>query len=359
MSLIQKIVTYGTIAKNVILKPLRVRNLPHHIQIEITTFCNMNCLSCGRRYIIDKPKHMSFDAFKKVYDEIKPKNINLSGLGEPLLNPDVFKMITYSSKKGSIVNFPTNLSLPKSIIDKLIDSQINQIKVSIDAATAESYKKVRQNEKFETVLENVRYITKVKKEKGLTKPEIRFNFCLQKYNFKELPALVKLAHSLDIKTIYVQDLNYYSVEKEKKELCGIPIDELKKTLDKTDSLSKKYGVHTNIGNWRRNMNAFYNKMLPKDQYKPNNTKCNFPWVSTFIDVHGNVKPCPVFVWEKDAKGLGNFHDKSFKEIWNSKEYKQLRKEFKKNIRTNPICKRCVPPNVFDMKLILEKMLLRK
>jgi radical SAM protein with 4Fe4S-binding SPASM domain len=359
MSFIKKMIGYGIITKNVICRPLIVKSLPRHVQIEITTFCNMNCLSCGRRYIIDKPKHMSYETFKKVYDEIRPRNINLSGLGEPTMNPEVFKMITYARKNGSIVNFPTNLTLPKSVMDKLVKSQIDQIKVSIDAASKEGYKKVRKYDKFDNVVENIKYINEAKKKRGFDKPEIRFNFCLQKYNLKELPALVELANKLGVKTIYVQDLNYYSVEKEKKELCGIPIEELKKTLQETDKLSKKHGIHTNISNWKSNMKAFYNKMLPKKQYVPNKTRCNFPWVSSFIDVHGNVKLCPVFVWQKDAKALGNIHEKSFKEIWNSKEYQQLRKEFRKNTRSNPICKRCVPPNILDMKLILEKMLLRR
>jgi len=54
---------------------------------------------------------MQFDELKEILDAIQPHNTNLSGLGEPLLNPHIFKMITYCKSKGAIVNFPTNLNV--------------------------------------------------------------------------------------------------------------------------------------------------------------------------------------------------------------------------------------------------------
>lgn len=357
-SLIQKIHRYEMTAKNVFLKPLELKNLPTHVQIEITTFCNMDCLSCGRRYLVDKGHHMLFDDFKCIYNQIKPKNINLSGLGEPLLNPEIFKMIEYCRINGSVVNFPTNLSLSEKIIEKLVDTQIDQLKVSIDASTPEMFRMVRRSEKFNILLRNIRLINRIKKEKGFKKPEIRFNFALQKYNIDELPKLLTLAKELEVSTIYIQYLNYFSVEKEKEELCGFNLQKLREILNISEQIARNNGIKTNISNWKRNMNRYYNKMLPKDQFVPNNIKCNFPWVSTFIDVYGNVKPCPTFVWERNAKSLGNCLEQPFRKIWNSEPNKKLRWELKRNIRSNPICKRCVPPNIQDMKLILQKMILR-
>ncbi len=354
----KKMTHYGHLAKNVLLKPLEVQQLPAHIQIEITTYCNQDCLSCGRRDIIHDPKHMTFEQFKHIYDQIQPENINLSGLGEPLLNPHVFDMIKYSREHGSIVNFPTNLTLNDKVIRKLIDSKIDQIKVSIDAVDKDTYIIVRQSDKFDIVKRNIETINRIKQEEGLEHPEIRLNYSFQKANMDDLDELVEFAHEHQIGTIYVQDLNYFAVEAEKEELCGFSKEHLIKVLDSADKKAQEYGISTNIGNWRRNMDDFYNKTLPAEQYEANDTKCTFPWVSCFIDVHCNVLPCPVFVWEKESQSLGNALEVPFAEIWNGPMYQQLRAEFKQNIRRNPICKRCVPPNIFDMKLIFEKMLLR-
>ena len=75
-----KLLRYSLLAHSVLFKPLKPRQLPTHVQIEVTTYCNQDCLSCGRRDIIHQPKHMRFKQFKKIYDELKPVNINLSGL---------------------------------------------------------------------------------------------------------------------------------------------------------------------------------------------------------------------------------------------------------------------------------------
>ena len=301
---------------------------------------------------------MDFEALKKIYDEIKPSNINLSGLGEPLLNPDIFKMIRYCKENGSIVNFPTNLNVPEEIIEKLVDAGPQQIKISIDAATAETYRIVRQKDTFVKVLYNIRYINTLKENKQSPYPEIRFNFALQKENVDELPILLSLASDLKVDTVYIQDLNYFSVEEEKEKLCGIDKHYLKDLLQRCDKMAREKKINTNISNLIRQFDPLYNKMLPKTQFQPNSIRCNFPWVSAFIDVNGNVKPCPVFVWQKDFVSLGNCLKEPFIHVWNGQKYRNLRQSFKQNKRECAICRRCVPPNLFDMKLIFQKMLLR-
>ena len=341
------------------IKPSKAVQLPKHLQVEVTTFCNMNCLSCGRRHIVDKPQHMDFKELKKIYDEIRPKNINLSGLGEPLLNPDIFRMIRYCKEGGSIVNFPTNLNVSSRCIEKLVESGPQQIKVSIDSATSGTYRVVRKANTFEKVKNNIRLINTLKQERHLLHPAIRLNFALQKANINELPQVLSFASELGVDTVYVQDLNYFSIEDKKDELCNIDRNALRATLVQCAEIAQQHGIKTNIDNWERHFDLYYNKMLPQKEFQSNSINCLFPWVSAFIDVHGNVKPCPVFVWEKDSYSLGNCLEKPFRQIWNGPQYRALRNAFKQRRREYAICERCVPPDLFDMKLILQKMLLRQ
>lgn len=345
------------IGTNVVCRSTIPRYGPSHVQIEITTFCNMDCLSCGRRYIVDKGRHMSFEDFKQIYDQIRPVNINLSGLGEPLLHPELFKIIRYCKQNGSVVNFPTNLSISDSrIIEELVRSGIDQIKVSIDAASEATYKAVRGQDKFNTIIKNIRTIGRLKEKFGCHHPEVRFNFCLQRYNFEELPKLIALARELSITSIYVQDLNYFSVEDEKSRLCGFSQQQLSRIFDDAYQLSRKLNVATNILNWKRNLKWLYNKTLPLDHFQANAIRCSFPWISAFVDVDGGVKPCPVFVWDAQADNLGNCLDKPFIDIWHGMQYQNLRGDFRRNHRCLPICQRCVPPRLLDIQLIFTKML---
>ncbi len=349
---------YATMAFNVLLRPYYVVSLPKHVQVEVTTFCNMNCLSCGRCDIIRKPRHMKFIELKDIFDAIQPHNINLSGLGEPLLNPAIFKMIGYCKSKGAVVNFPTNLNVSSKIVVNLVEAGPQQIKVSIDSATPETYRRVRKANTFEKIQKNIRLINTLKQENNLQHPEIRFNYALQKANIGELPQALSLASELGVGTVYIQDLNYFSVEDKKGALCNIDRHALKAMLVKCDRIARKNGIKTNLDNWKRNFDLFYNKMLPQKQFQSNSINCLFPWVSAFIDVHGNVKPCPVFVWEKDSYELGNCFEDSFQQIWNGQRCRNLRRSIKQGERKLEICQRCVPPNLLDMKLIFQKMLLR-
>ena len=345
-------------AFNGFFKPYYAISLPKHVQVEVTTFCNMNCLSCGRRDIIEKPYHMQFAELKKIFDAIQPHNINLSGLGEPLLNPDIFKMIAYCKSKGAVVNFPTNLNVSSKLIPKLVEAGPQQIKVSIDSATPETYRKVRKANAFERIQKNIHLINTLKQEYNLQHPEIRFNFALQKANIGELPQVLSLASELGVDTVYIQDLNYFSIEDKKSALCNIDRRNLRAMLGKCALIARKNRIKTNLDNWQRHFDLFYNKMLPQKKFQPNSINCLFPWVSAFIDVHGNVKPCPVFVWEKGSYSLGNCLENSFKVIWNGQKYRILRQSFKRRDREFAICKRCVPPSLLDMRLIFSKMILR-
>ena len=84
-----------------------VSEFPDHIDIELSTACNLKCPMCYT--ITDSFKervsrqNMSFDLFKKLVDECAAHNaysIRLSFRGEPFLNPNIIDMIKYAKDKG-------------------------------------------------------------------------------------------------------------------------------------------------------------------------------------------------------------------------------------------------------------------
>ena len=97
-------------------------------------------------------------------------------------------------------------------------------------------------------------------------------------------------------------------------------------------------------------------MEPIEKFKPNLRICYFPWISTYIDVYGNVKPCPHFVFKADEGIMGNVFDHQFKDIWNNYNYKRLRLEFKNRQRPFTVCKTCIPKNMSDLIQITSKFL---
>jgi radical SAM protein with 4Fe4S-binding SPASM domain len=320
---------------------------PAHVQVEITNACNLKCETCHRDLLYPHPTHMKLDVFKKVIDEIRPKRVNVSGIGEPFINEDVFDMIDYARSSGAKINCATNFTLVERKIEDIVKSGIGQLKVSIDAAKRETYDRIRKKDLHETLIANIRDINETKKRLNSPTPALRFNYALQSDNIDELLETIELAHSLDIKSMYIQYLEYTDRENRRERLTGdLTAERLREALEAADALAKRYGITTNLPIWFRDFDLYWNKMLPIDQFKPNNKPCYFPWFSAWIDADGTVRPCPIIPWQLGVAHMGNIETTPFRDIWNNKDYQELRRALAKGDRPTEPCRTCIPPSLF-------------
>ncbi len=352
---------YFQILTNIALRSVRksgkVVGLPAHLQVEITNKCNLRCLSCHRDLLYPKTTTMSFENFKKVFNDVRPSKINVSGLGEPFLNPDVFKIIRYAKKAGSAVNCATNFTLVRNKIEKILDSGIDQLKISIDAADRETFHKIRRKDLYNVLIENIQNLNSAKEKHGIDKPDIRFNFALQKNNINELFDTIELAKSLNVKSMYIQYLVYIDREERKKSLVGnLTPGKIKKVLLKADKLTKSYKITTNISMWKREFDLFWNNMQPFENFVPNKKHCYFPWFSSWIDADGTVRPCPIIPWQKDVGHMGNAFNEPFKDIWNNIKYQEFRAALARGERPTEPCRTCIPQSLFNIFQIGTKLL---
>ena len=66
---------------NLLRRPVVVNDLPIHLQMESTDACNLNCTTCSRDIFVEKARLLEEEIWKKVIVEIRPTNINVSGIG--------------------------------------------------------------------------------------------------------------------------------------------------------------------------------------------------------------------------------------------------------------------------------------
>lgn len=155
-----------------------VGNFPIHLDLEATTLCNLKCFMCFQSFDTPNPYSMDFKVFKQVVDE-GVKNglcsIKTQYRGEPLLHPEMIEMVKYAKSKGIIeVMFNTNATLlTEKKSRQLIEAGIDKIICSVDGCTKDVYENVRDGAKFETVLDNITRMQRLKKEMGSKKPIIR------------------------------------------------------------------------------------------------------------------------------------------------------------------------------------------
>ena len=102
------------------------------IYIEITNVCNLACDFCPQSK--RKPEFMKIETFDKILAQIKPYTdyIYLHVKGEPLLHPEIDRILDLSYEKGLKVNITTNGTLINKAKDKLLTKQaLRQINFSL------------------------------------------------------------------------------------------------------------------------------------------------------------------------------------------------------------------------------------
>jgi len=106
------------------------------IYIEITNVCNLACSFCPptRR----EPEFMKTETFKMILSQIKPYTnlIFFHVKGEPLLHPELDKLLDMSLEEGLKVNITTNGTLINRAKDKLLGKKaLRQLNFSLHSLT--------------------------------------------------------------------------------------------------------------------------------------------------------------------------------------------------------------------------------
>lgn len=158
-----------------------VSKFPDHVDIEISSACNMKCPMC---YTITdefrqkvKKEFMELDLFKKIIDECAEHNvysIRISLRGEPFLNKDVIRMIKYAKEKGikEVSSLTNNLAIDPDLFKQAMQAGLDWLTISFDGL-GEMYESIRKPAKFGDSYEKIKVYWQIKKEARSLKPVIK------------------------------------------------------------------------------------------------------------------------------------------------------------------------------------------
>jgi organic radical activating enzyme len=148
-----------------ILKP----PFPNNIRIELTNSCNHACIFCAnakmsrKKKLIDKRLLLSI--LKQARD-LGTEEVGFYMTGEPFMHKELQFYVLEAKKMGYEYTYiSTNGALASPEKSKLlIDSGIDSIKFSINAATRETYRLIHGRDDWERVIENIRFISEYRKK---------------------------------------------------------------------------------------------------------------------------------------------------------------------------------------------------
>src|SRR6202040_1657460 len=106
---------------------------------------------------LEPPADMSWALFTSIVDQVPGlARAVLHGVGEPMLVKDLPRMISYLKARGIYVLFNTNGTLLKTKKSReLIEAGLDELRVSLDAAEAGAYAKIRGRDMFDVIVRNL------------------------------------------------------------------------------------------------------------------------------------------------------------------------------------------------------------
>lgn len=150
-----------------------ITDYPLNIGIEVTNYCNLNCIMCNNDKIKRPRGIMSAEMYKKIIDETARENphtrIWLDFYGEALIAGwKLFWMIDYAKKSGlTNVCINTNGTLMnKEYADMLLDAGTDYISLDCDGFSKEVYEAIRINGNRDVFYSNVEYLLEEAARRG-------------------------------------------------------------------------------------------------------------------------------------------------------------------------------------------------
>lgn len=322
----------------------RIRYLPVAVLNLIAT-CDSRCAVCDYWRNETGPR-LGLDAVRRLLPQLrklKTRYVLLSG-GEPLLHPDLPRICRLLEAGGFSVLFHTNgLRLEERL--EAIGPYVDQMFVSLDGASRETYRRLRGVDGFDTVLRSIR-----RARQQFPRIRIGSRTVLMKGNLDELDALVDLGLREGLRPLSFLGADIHSGAFGRKDgmqerlKVRLPsVEDLEQFGGSIDALSERgSAVEEVIEGGIESLRRILARYLALAQGElPESPPCNAAWYSAVIESDGAVRPCFFHPAYAQPNG-GNLED-----VLNGPEAVRFRKNL--NVKTDPICRRCVCSKHFSAR----------
>lgn len=312
--------------------------LPRSLYVETTSRCNSKCQTCiltfgGREPAAD----LTWERFRRIVDQFPIlERVLLHGIGEPLLNPDLPCMVDHLKERGATVIFNSNaITLTERRAETLIAAGLDELRVSLDATTSETYARIRGVDAFDKVVDNLERLDARKRAQAVSHPRVSLWFTALRDNVDEIARLVPLARRVGAGGIYLQRLvhNGLGLATAEQSLYARLGPRQGELIRATEAAAAAAGIDFSASG----ATAPEVSLTPSHASRPWSA-CRRPWTLAYVTVHGNVVPCCIAPWitgHYDGIVLGNVFRQSIEEIWWGARYERFRRDLQTDAPPEP------------------------
>ena len=320
-----------------------VATLPRSLYLETTNRCDSKCQTCIRTFrSLEPPADLTLEQVKAITEQFSVlERVVLHGIGEPLLNREIFEIVAYLKTRAATVLFNSDaISLTATRALRLIQSGLDEYRVSLDAATRQTYRRLRGVDQFDRVVANVRRLVQLERGRSRSAPRVSLWFTASRANLDELLAFVRLAADLGVDEVYVQRLvfNGLGLATAENALHGRLQRQEQEVLDQAQELARGLGVALRASGLTTPLASLKGELSSPRPW----AGCQRPWTLSYVTANGNVLPCCISPWvarDYQALILGNALAEPFADIWNGERYRRFRIDFESESPPDP-CRGC-------------------
>lgn len=293
---------------------LRGLDFPKFAHIALSNSCNLECVMCpyhgadNRAQMSDgyfeSKKFFDRKVLLKVLDELgaRSSGVTFGQFDEPFVFPRFTEIVEYAKEAGCSVSVTTNgtlLDLERS--KRLIAAGVDHISFSLDAATSDTYSKIRLDD-FSKPLNNIKTLVEERKRQR-AKTHLRACLVIQDDNAHEVESFYSLCQELGLDSV-----SFYKLSTFEGGLWTFP--------------------------------TLYNQVeVPEERYV-----CSQLFDQVAIYPTGEVALCCLTTmyhgFRRDLPFVGNIATSSLADIWLSQPYRQVRHEAFQGVFSNSVCRDC-------------------
>ena len=280
---------------------------PIYVEVGPSGTCNHRCIFCALEYLGYKARYIDTEVLKKNIKEMAEggvRSMMYAGEGEPLLHKDIEELLGYTKSCGIDVAVTTNGVLLGNRIGQESLKALSWIRVSLNAATRETYAKVHGTgaDDFDKVLRNLEQVVSSKRRNRYD-CMVGVQLLMIPENYQETKKLAEILKDIGVDYFTIKPFSKHPLSSHSldKDFDYIEMLSFQEDLDKmaTEEFKILFRGHTMM------------KLKGKDR---GYDRCQGLPFWAYISSDGGVWACSAFLG-KESFFYGNLYDQTFFEIW--------------------------------------------
>jgi MoaA/NifB/PqqE/SkfB family radical SAM enzyme len=218
----------------------------------------------------------------------------------------------------------------------LIAAGLDELRVSFDAANAESYKAIRGKNFFSRILKNVRAFRELQEREGHDKPRVSAWLTGLRETVEELPDFVRLAADTGIKEVHLQRLVFFNdaavgMARPDQALYERLTTDEAAHIDRATALAKSLGIVFSASGGASEPGVSLKRQDKHEDSGSPWSLCRRPWTVMYFTANGRALPCCIAPFSQrgyENYTLGDATQQTLREIWTGPAYRDFRRALK-------------------------------